>query len=417
MRSAALFMLLAIVMVRLPGAELVGSVMCGYQGWFRVPADGSNNGWHHYFGGPGGKDFGPGACGIDLWPDVRELPPGDRFPTSFRFADGSVAEVFSSTRPTTVDVHFRWMKDYGIDGMFLQRFAATTRDPRFRTPMDGVLDSCRSAAKTHDRAWALMYDMSGLKPGEMETVMADWRRLRTEQKLAESLKEPSYLRHQGKPLVALWGIGFNDRAPMLDEWRKIIAFFKDPAEGGCAVMLGIPTYWRTGTRDAIADPALKELLAQADVISPWNVGRYATPQDVERHARDTLAGDLVWCQEKKIELLPVVFPGFSWHNLQAGRGKEEKVDAIARRGGRFLWAQCRRFKEAGARSLYVAMFDELDEGTAIFKVRQDVPVGASLFVSEPAVPGDRYLRLVGLATKLIRGEPVPEEDGLPTAVK
>lgn len=412
MRSVSSLLLLAVVSLQLSGAELLGSVMCGYQGWFRVPADGSNNGWHHY----GGKDFGPGACGIDLWPDVRELPPGDRFATPFRFADGSVAEVFSSTRPTTVDVHFRWMKEYGIDGVFLQRFATTTKDPRFRAPMDGILDACRVSAKTHGRAWAVMYDMSGLKPGEMEMVIADWRRLRTEQKLAESLKEPSYLRHKAKPLVALWGIGFNDRAPMLDEWRKLIAFFKDPAEGGCAVMLGAPAYWRTGNRDAIADPVLHELLAQADVISPWNVGRYGTPQDVEGHVKNTLAGDLAWCQEKKVELLPVVFPGFSWHNLQAGRGKEAKVDAIARRGGRFLWSQCQRFHAAGAKMLYVAMFDELDEGTAILKVRQDPPVGASLFVAEPTVPGDRYLRVVGQAAKLVRGEKIPEEDGLPAAV-
>ena len=317
MRSVSSLLLLAVVSLQLSGAELLGSVMCGYQGWFRVPADGSNNGWHHYFSGQGGKDFGPGACGIDVWPDVRELPPADRFATPFRFADGSVAEVFSSTRPTTVDVHFRWMKEYGIDGVFLQRFAATARDPRFRVPMDGILDACRTSAKTHGRAWAMMYDLSGLKPGETESVIADWRRLRTEQKLADVLKEPAYLRHRGKPLVALWGIGFNDRAPMLDEWRTLIAFFKDPANGGCAVMLGAPAYWRTGNRDAIADPVLHELLAQADVISPWTVGRFGTPQDVEGHVRNTLTGDLAWCQEKKIDLLPVVFPGFSWHYLQA----------------------------------------------------------------------------------------------------
>ncbi len=413
MRSVSVILALAVVIsLRLSGGELLGSVMCGYQGWFRTPGDGTNTGWHHY----GGKDFGPGACGIDLWPDVRELPAADRFATPFHFADGSVADVFSSVRPTTIDVHFRWMKEYGIDGVFLQRFAVTTRDPRFRAPLDAVLDACRTSAKTYGRSWALMYDMSGLKPGEMEAVMTDWRRLRTEQKFADELKEPAYLRHRGKPLVALWGIGFNDRAPMLDEWRTLIAFLKDPAQGGCAVMLGAPAYWRTGNRDAIADPVLHELLAQADVISPWTVGRFGTPQDIEGHVRKTLSGDLAWCQEKKIDLLPVVFPGFSWHNLQAGRGKEEKVDAIARRGGRFLWAQCRRFHDVGAKALYVAMFDELDEGTAILKVRQDPPVGASLFVSESTVPGDRYLRVVGQAGKLVRGEQVPEDDGLPTAV-
>ncbi|CAE7360439.1 unnamed protein product, partial [Symbiodinium sp. CCMP2456] len=46
--------------------QLLGSVTCGYQGWFTCPGDGSDRGWHHW--GKGG-DFMPGACTIDLWPD------------------------------------------------------------------------------------------------------------------------------------------------------------------------------------------------------------------------------------------------------------------------------------------------------------------------------------------------------------
>ena len=45
--------------------------------------------------------------------------------------------------------------------------------------------------------------------------------------------------------------------------------------------------------------------------------------------------------------------------------------------------------------LYVAMFDELDEGTAIMKTSNSPPAGESPFVSEPGVPSDRYLRLTG----------------------
>ena len=40
-------------------------------------------------------------------------------------------------------------------------------------------------------------------------------------------------------------------------------------------------------------------------------------------------------------------------------------------------------KQAGISSLHPAMFDELDEDTAIFKVTRDPPVGASPFVAEP----------------------------------
>jgi hypothetical protein len=55
--------------------------------------------------------------------------------------------------------------------------------------------------------------------------------------------------------------------------------------------------------------------------------------------------------------------------------------------------------------LYVAMFDEVDEGTAIFKCSNDVPVGQeSQFATFEGLPSDFYLRLVGAGTKLLRGE-------------
>lgn len=390
---------------------LEGRVLCGYQGWFRVEADGSGNGWHHY---APGRSFEPGQCGIDIWPDVRELPEEDRFPTPFRHADGSVAEVFSSTRAGTVRVHFEWMRTYGIDGVFLQRFAVNAGDERFRKPMDNVLRAVRSAAQETGRCWVLMYDLSGLRPGRIREVADDWRRLQAEGLVGGSDENTAYLRHRGRPLVALWGIGFNDRPAMLDDWRWLIEFFKtESMPGGCTLMLGAPAYWRTLERDAIADPELLTLLSRADVISPWTVGRYDSPAAAAKHAATTLAADLAWCREHSLDYLPVVFPGFSWHNLSKSRGREAPLDAIPRRGGRFLWSQCVGARRAGAKGVYVAMFDELDEGTAIFKVRQDPPIGASPFVSEPEVPGDQYLWLAGQARGLWEVEPDAVSEALP----
>lgn len=55
--------------------------------------------------------------------------------------------------------------------------------------------------------------------------------------------------------------------------------------------------------------------------------------------------------------------------------------------------------------IYVAMFDEVDEGTAIFKCINDVPIGQkSKFVTFEGLPSDFYLKMVGAGTKLIRGE-------------
>jgi hypothetical protein len=131
----------------------------------------------------------------------------------------------------------------------------------------------------------------------------------------------------------------------------------------------------------------------------------------------TAGTDIAWCKEKKLDFLPVAFPGFSWHNLSAGRGKSAAVNAIPRLGGQFLWTQCRQFQKAGAQMLYIAMFDELDEGTAILKTRSDPPTGASLFVSEPGVPGDQYLWLAGMAGEALRSKDTASGENLPARKK
>jgi hypothetical protein len=59
------------------------------------------------------------------------------------------------------------------------------------------------------------------------------------------------------------------------------------------------------------------------------------------------------------------------------------------------------------------MFDEVDEGTAIFKIRNDPPVGESPFAAEPEIPGDHYLWLTGMGTRLLRGEYKAEGEALP----
>lgn len=388
--------------------EITGKAISGYQGWFRTPDDGSDNGWFHYSGRGG---FRPGNAGIELWPDVSELPEHARVDTAFRHADGSVAQVFSSVSPEVTDLHFDWMRDYGIDGVFIQRFAVIARREQTRRSLDSVLENCLRAARRTDRAWAVMYDLSGLGPGNANVIIEDWQRLQAAHDVGDPDAHPNHLRHEGRPLVALWGMGFSDRDPMWNDWLELINFFKD--EQNCAVLLGVPTYWRELNRDAHADERLHEILRRADIVSPWTVGRYASPRAAAEHARTVAAADLAWCAQEELAFLPVAFPGFSWRNLMLSRGQDAEFNAIPRRGGRFFWSQARAYHEAGAKMLYVAMFDELDEGTAIMKWNNDPPVGESRFLTEPGIPNDHYLRLTGEAARLFRGETVEEHNGLP----
>ncbi len=369
--------------------SLDGMVLCGYQGWFRCPGDGADVGWRHY--SAGGK-FGPDSTQIEMWPDMSELAPDERFPTPLRNPDGSAAEIFSSAHPATVRRHFRWMREYGIDGAFVQRFATDLRDPRTRAAADLVLAHCRAAAAAEGRKWALMYDLSGLQPAEFPSIIEDWRRLKTD--------DSAGLRLAGKPLVALWGIGFSDHPAALAEWRDLIRQLKSD---GRAVMLGVPYHWRTLDQDCVPDPALHEILAMADVISPWSVGRIATPEDAASRVKSVLQPDLDWCRARGISYLPVVFPGFSWSNLQRSRGRKSPINQIPRLGGKFLQSQAAAIKSAGATAVYIAMFDEIDEGTAIFKTSPTPPAGGPPFLAEPGIPPDHYLRLAGEIGEMLRG--------------
>jgi hypothetical protein len=378
-------------------STLTGKVMCGYQGWFNCEGDGAQRGWVHWTKGKGVPS--EANIKVDLWPDVAELGADERFDTALRHRGGQVAQVFSSFKKSTVLRHFQWMREYGIDGAFVQRFVGGAKSASFQLHNNTVLAHCREGANRNGRAYVLMYDLSGLGAGRMDEVLEDWHMLRTRMKLTE---DAAYLRHRGKPLIAVWGIGFNDkRAYSLAECRHLIEALK---ADGCTVMIGIPTYWREQKNDTVTDPALHGVLTLADVLSPWTVGRYGTPEQAGAHARKIAAPDLGWCRERHIDYLPVVFPGFSWHNMYGAAS-----NAIPRARGEFLWTQFRANKALGAEMIYVAMFDEVDEGTAIFKCTNDPPSTEQVpFVTYEGLPSDYYLRLTGLGGKMLRGEVLPD---------
>jgi hypothetical protein len=388
-------------------STLTGKVMCGYQGWFTTPGDGSGRGWRHY---PARGKLQPGFCGVDLWPDVSELDEEEKDPTPFRHKDGRVAQLFSSHRRQTVLRHFRWMEQYGIDGVFVQRFGVETLAPRDLRHCNTVLAHCRDGANRFGRCYAVMYDLSLLPAGGVRHIIEDWKLLVGRMRLGRDLRDAAYLRHGGKPVVAVWGVGFNDgRQYTLAECERLVSFLRDDKDyGGCTMLLGVPTGWRTLDQDSVDDPALHRIISKADIVSPWTVGRYRTLEQVADHARRRWQPDLAWCQAKGKDYLPVVFPGFSWHNQRP----QAPLDEIPRLKGRFLWKQLVEAKRAGATMLYVAMFDEMDEGTAIFKCTNDPPVGASRFVTLEGLPSDHYLWLTGLGGKLLRGE-ITGTDELP----
>jgi hypothetical protein len=381
-----------------------GLAMAGYQGWFNCEGDGANRGWNHY--AKRGK-FEDGSCTIDYWPEMDEYEV--KYKTPFKFADGSPAYVFSSYDESTVELHFRWMKEYGIDGVFMQRFFSVLTDSIRKRHADKVLSSAIKAANKYEVAICLMYDIGGMDDNRYKLIFDDWRHLVDDLKLTNQGEKTTYLFHNGKPLIAFWGISAGTReSGHIPEIYDILDFVRnDPVYGGCSVHLGIPSRWRTLGSDTKGDPRLHDVLKQVDVIHPWLVGRF-NEDSYDDFLKEHIIGDIQWCKEMGKSYAPTVFPGFSWHNM-----KDDISDKIPRNKGLFFWKQITGAIENGAEMLYVAMFDEIDEGTAVMKCSHTVPVGKSIFVPyEKEIPTDHYLWLTGMASKMLRGE-IPFSKELP----
>ena len=390
---------------------LNGKVFVGYQGWFTAAGAGFDEiKWNHF--GPNGT-FGPGHTNIDMWPDMSEYGPDERYPSDFRKADGSVAPVFSSTNPVTVERHFGWMKEYGIDGAFLQRFGISLSRPNVKPQRQRVLQNVRGASAKTGVGYSIMYDLTALSEGMIrDVVIADWK------ELVDSgvTKDETYLSHNGKPVVAVWGIGFNDgRAYTLAECKELVEFLKnDPKYGGNAVVVGVPYWWREQHRDATDDPMLMEIIEMSDVVLPWSVGRYKDAEDARQKFAEAAKPDLDWLDERGIGYMPVIYPGFSWHNMQQVNNTPDNAaefNRIPRGEGEFFWSQGVGLHRAGVDMIYVAMFDELDEATAIFKTDNDPPVGDTFVTFDG--PSDHFLHLTREIGRLLGGER-EASDELPT---
>ena len=105
------------------------------------------------------------------------------------------------------------MKDYGVDGVFMQRFVGYTRGNQENSVPNRILANALEAASKYDRAIAVMYDLSGLKKSgeDCSMIIEDWKRLVDKLKVTNQVGKKTYLHHNGKPVVAIWGVGFPDR--------------------------------------------------------------------------------------------------------------------------------------------------------------------------------------------------------------
>lgn len=387
---------------------LKGKVLFGYQGWFNCPGDGSDREWRSWARGVPSSE----TLTIDMYPDLSELGPDERCVPPGMTLGGKPAAFYSALNPKTVARHFQWMKDYGLDGVLAQRFV--TQIAHRRSGGDVLLKNVRAGAERHGRVFCIEYDVAGSDPKTFwTTIQQDWKYLVDELKITAS---PSYLHHNGKPVVAIWGMGLNtDRHPPVEAKGalEIVEWFQSnaPKPYRATYVGGTPSRWRARERDARVEADWAAVYAKMDVVQPWTPGRYRDAATADQWRAEIVEPDIAETRKNGQMYMPVVFPGFSWHNLQRNNPKSSsQKNQIPRDGGKFLWRQAYNARAAGAEMLKIAMFDEVNEATAMYKLaakRKDAPdqgYWLTLDADGYDLPSDWYLRLAGEVTRMFHNE-------------
>lgn len=384
-------------------SSLTGKVLWGYQGWFG-PSPHTAPGYGNAHWSSDGQPVRADSAVFDAFPDFSEYPASALQPadSSLTYSDGRPVQVYSATSGSgaAVNLHFQWMEKYGIDGVFLQRFATeiqTFSGPQYEF-RNAVLAEVSKAAASTGRVWAIEWDITGTgsDTARVENTLSD--------DFANNIRPytslPNYLHHNGKPVVAIFGFGFAGDAYPNDPVASINAIRNLQIAYNVYVVGAVPFYWRTGTADS--RPGFLDVYRTFDALSPWSVGRYNS-EDTFNHNFQEVLRDREWTAQHEKDYAPVIWPGFSWANLQKS---SKSFNQIPRLGGAFFQAQADALVQRLAPSatfLFGAMFDEWNEGTAIAKIaanKEDVPAQGCCWLYANADPGvsitsDHYLQLAG----------------------
>lgn len=381
---------------------LEGKLLFGYQAWFGCPGS-WGGGWSHW-GNP------PSGVQVDMYPDLTEFNKADLCAIPGYGPGGGPAYFFSAHNPNVVDMHFKWMVDYGLDGVLIQRFLSDI--PGLKSQGDVTIKNIIASSAKYGRAIVVEYDVTGSNFNTWATDLEnDWKYLVDQLHITSA---PNYLNHKGRPLVSVWGVGLNEsRNPPTTpgECQTMLDWFHTtgPAQYHASVMGGVPAGFRTLSRDARPDPGWLNVYKNMDAVQPWNVGRYSTVAQVKTSYTSTIAADAAWLKTAGVTYMPVLYPGYSFYNANNAKPKNEQP----RMGGDFIWQMAVACKAANVGAMKIAMFDEVNEGTAMFKVvskRSEAPPNGWWLALDGdgfALPSDWYLRLAGKMTNILHGTEPP----------
>ncbi|WP_066361334.1 fibronectin type III domain-containing protein [Herbidospora mongoliensis] len=367
-----------------PPGDVVGKVTVGYQGWFACRGDGSPiDRWWHWSGQDNTVPPSPSNTTIVSWPDNRDYTR--TYPTLYQnLGNGQTANLFSSWDQQTIDTHFKWMRDYNCDTAALQRFNPNGAEGPIR---DAITAKVRQAAEAYGRKFYIMYDVTNWTNFQSE-IKTDWT-----SKMSAYTQSPMYAKQNGKPVVCIWGFGFNDpgRPFTPAQCLDVVNWFKAQ---GCYVIGGVPTYWRQGINDSRT--GFSGVYHAFNMISPWMVGRTHTISGLDGFYANNVVPDVADCNANGIDYQPCVMPG--------------DLQSRARSHGDFMWRMFYNTIRAGSHGIYISMFDEYNEGNQIAKTAETqawIPAGSGILALDEDgtfCSSDYYLRLTGDGGRMLKGQ-------------
>ena len=366
--------------------DVVGKITVGYQGWFACIGDHSPiDLWWHW---SQNESLPPSPANENLkaWPDMREYSKWYRTDYA-RLHNGDAADLFSSYDQTTVNAHFRWMQEHGCDTAALQRFNPDGGEGPIR---NAITARVRTAAEAHGRKFYIMYDVTDWLPAtDMPSqIKQDWT-----EKMSAYTASAAYARQDGKPVVCIWGFGFNDdNHPFTPaQCQEVIDWFK---QQGVYLIGGVPREWRLGSGGSRA--GYLGVYHSFNALSPWMVGAIGTAADSDWMYTNFTVPDEADCKAHGIDYQPCVLPG--------------DVSLDQRAHGNFMWRQFYNMCRAKVQGIYISMFDEFGEGNQICKTadtQASVPSGSGLRTLDQdgtVCSSDYYLRLTSDGGRMLKGE-------------
>ena len=384
-------------------SEFKNKSFAGYQIWHQAGSMAAD--WVHWSYGviP--------AAGFHLdeniasFPDLSSYPDTDTYPTNLgNLGNGKPTRLYNDADSNIINRQMGWLQSAGLDGVAIQRFVGPIGRSITITP-ESHLTNVKKACEKTGRLFYICYDLNGSDATILQRMQTDW--VYEIEQMRALTSSPNYATVNGKPVVEMWGIGYNmitSNQTCLD----LIHFFQSR---GCYVIGGTPRAWRTNSEGA--NPNFTDVYNALDCISPWTVGVYKDIPGANNYLTTKMVDDKNYCVANNIDYLPVAFAGSA--NWLSSDGTFSQTDRV---GGKLLWQQILNAKSIGLNSVYFAMLDEFEESTNLINGAVDYfDIPTDQYFETFAKDGvwtspDYYLRLASKAAQLLRGQ-IPVTQTIP----